>query len=189
MGNNTAKRRTRVLALGMTALAAISVSAGASSLAFFTDTDSVDAGFSSGSIVLDATKVDALTFSAGVMMPGDSKTGEVIVENDGTGQLRYDVGAASTNPDSKDLRSILTLTVKGVDGDGVGCGSFDGASVFASAAVGATASVASDRVLNAGASETLCLRVSLPSGTGNVFQSATTTTTFTFDAEQTANNP
>jgi hypothetical protein len=38
-------------------------------------------------------------------------------------------------------------------------------------------------------SETLCFRVNLPLATGNGFQSATTTATFTFDAEQTANNP
>jgi hypothetical protein len=31
--------------------------------------------------------------------------------------------------------------------------------------------------------------VSLPSGTGNAYQGAATTTTFTFDAEQTSSNP
>jgi hypothetical protein len=30
--------------------------------------------------------------------------------------------------------------------------------------------------------------VNLPTSTGNAFQNATTTATFTFDAEQTANN-
>jgi len=43
--------------------------------------------------------------------------------------------------------------------------------------------------LNAGASETLCFRVTLPSSTGSAYQSASTTTTFTFDAEQTSSNP
>src|SRR5262249_24071454 len=46
-----------------------------------------------------------------------------------------------------------------------------------------------DRNLAAGSNEVLCFRLSLPIGTGNPFQGAATTTTFTFDAEQTANNP
>ena len=48
---------------------------------------------------------------------------------------------------------------------------------------------AGDRVIAAASSETLCFRLTLPIGTGNAYQGATTTTTFTFDAEQTANNP
>jgi hypothetical protein len=49
-------------------------------------------------------------------------------------------------------------------------------------------SQAGDRSLDAATSEILCFRVSLPSSTGNAFQGATTTATFTFSAEQTANN-
>jgi hypothetical protein len=37
--------------------------------------------------------------------------------------------------------------------------------------------------------ETLCFKVELPLATGNLFQTAATTATFTFDAEQTKNNP
>ena len=48
---------------------------------------------------------------------------------------------------------------------------------------------AGDRVMAPGVNETLCFRVSLPLSTGNAFQAATTTATFTFDAEQTSNNP
>ena len=48
---------------------------------------------------------------------------------------------------------------------------------------------AGDRTLIAGASENLCVLVALPLATGNAYQSATTTATFTFNAEQTANNP
>jgi hypothetical protein len=45
-----------------------------------------------------------------------------------------------------------------------------------------------DRVLAAGASETLCLKVMLPFATDNTYQGATTTATFNFVAEQTKNN-
>lgn len=44
-------------------------------------------------------------------------------------------------------------------------------------------------MLAAAANETLCFRVTLPAGTGNAYQATTTTTKFTFDAEQTANDP
>jgi len=37
--------------------------------------------------------------------------------------------------------------------------------------------------------EVLCFRFTLPIGTGNALQNQSTTATFTFDAEQTANNP
>jgi hypothetical protein len=48
---------------------------------------------------------------------------------------------------------------------------------------------AGDRVLAGGASELLCFQVSLPLSTNNTFQGATSLATFTFDAEQTLNNP
>ena len=48
---------------------------------------------------------------------------------------------------------------------------------------------AGDRTLAASANEVLCVQVALPSATGNAFQSAATTGTLTFDAEQVASNP
>ena len=144
-------------------------------------------------------KIDALVLTTTALMPGDSITDDVVVENDGTAQLRYAMTTAST-PDASGLRDVLTLTVKTVDatdplhavrrirrhvgrqrrgprcrrgglrepGAGRPCRGSDA---------------------RRGANETLCFRVTLPAGTGNAYQGATTTTTFTFDAEQTANNP
>ncbi len=43
--------------------------------------------------------------------------------------------------------------------------------------------------LAAGASDLFCVNVTLPLATTNASQGQTTTATFTFDAEQTANNP
>ena len=48
---------------------------------------------------------------------------------------------------------------------------------------------AGDRTLASGANEQLCFAWSLPLATADAFQGATTTTTFTFAAEQTQNNP
>jgi predicted ribosomally synthesized peptide with SipW-like signal peptide len=195
----TASRRHRRLLLALAALAMVGLAAGQLSLALFTDQETVDGTFGTGSIVLDDAKIDALTLTTGVMMPGDTITDDVVVENDGTGQLRYAMSTATTDPDAKAVRGVLTLTVKTIDATtpATPCDNFDGTSVLAATVLGAsTASFgnpaaganAGDRVLNAGANETLCFRVTLPSGTGNAYQSASAVTTFTFDAEQTANN-
>jgi predicted ribosomally synthesized peptide with SipW-like signal peptide len=195
-----APRRRRRQLLALAALAALGVAAGQLSLAYFTDQETVAGTFGTGSIILDDVKIDALVLTSAAMMPGDTLTDDVVVENDGTGQLRYAMTTATTNADGKGLRDVLTLTVKTIDvtTPGTPCDNFDGTSVLAATVLGASgASFGSpasgaqvgDRVLNAGANETLCFRVSLPSGTGNAYQSANAVTTFTFDAEQTANNP
>lgn len=186
--------------LSLVALATIGLATGRLSLALFTDQETVDGTFSTGSILLDDVKIDSLTLTTGSLMPGGSVTDDVVVENDGTVQLRYAVTTSTTNPDAKGLRDVLMLSVKTIDvtTPGTPCDNFDGTSLLAASALGTSGAVfgnpaagfhAGDRTLNAAANETLCFRVSLPSGTGNAYQSATATTTFTFDAEQTASNP
>ena len=195
------RRRTRrVLGLLLLFLLLIpSVGATYLTLALFTDQETVTADFTTGTIDLDGTKIDALVLTTSALMPGDTVTDDVVVENDGTAQLRYAMTTSSTNADSKALRDALTLTIKTIDVTlpATPCDNFDGASTLYSGALGASTakfgnpaqgSDSGDRTLNAGANETLCFRVSLPSGTGNSYQGATTTTTFTFDAEQTSNN-
>lgn len=187
-----------MLLLGATAV--ISVGAGQFSLALFTDQETVPATFTAGSVDLDGTAIDALILTTSALMPGSTVTDDVLVSNVGAGQLRYAMTTSSTNVDTKNLRDVLTLTVKTIDvtTPGTPCNDFDGTSVLAATVLGTSTaafgsptagSQAGDRTLNAAASETLCFRISLPSGTGNGYQSAATTTTFTFDAEQTANNP
>jgi predicted ribosomally synthesized peptide with SipW-like signal peptide len=194
------RRRRRMLVLLVPMLGIIGLGAGQLSLALFTDSESVDATFGTGSIDLDAAKIDALVLTTSAMMPGDSITDDVVVENDGTAQLRYAMTTASTNADGKGLRDVLTLTVKTVDATtpGTPCDNFDGTTVLAATVLGASGAGfgdptagadTGDRTLNAAANETLCFRVALPSGTGNAYQGAATTTTFTFDAEQTSSNP
>ena len=188
------RHRTRLLALAVAALAVLSMSAGPMSLALFSDTETVDGTFSSGTILLDAAKVDALTLTTS-LMPGDQITDDVVVENDGSAQLRYDVSAASvddSSPNGGPLHDVLTIAVNGPDvdlvPDGTPCDDFDGSPVLASTTLGAATSVAGGRVLDSAANETLCFRVALPLATDNEYQGAQTTTTFTFVAEQTANN-
>ena len=78
-------------------------------------------------------------------------------------------------------------------------GTFAGGTVqFGPAVLGASGPVfgnptqgaqAGDRALGAASNEQLCFVAALPLSTGNAFQAATTTVSFTFDAEQTKNNP
>lgn len=175
-------------------LAVASVVASISSLAVFTDSASVDGNaFTTSTIDISTSPTTALVTYSG-MLPGDSTTGALTVSNAGGGELRYALTSSSTNTDTKGLKDQLTATIRTVDVDGVGCGSFDGTQLYSgalgSAAFGSATAGAQtgDRTLAASASETLCFQVALPSSTGNEFQNATTTTTFTFQAEQTANN-
>jgi hypothetical protein len=77
------------------------------------------------------------------------------------------------------------------------CASFTGTVLVAAgttlngAAFGSNAQgfQAGDRTLAGGASETLCFRATLPLSASTTLQGASTTATFTFDAEQTVNNP
>ena len=48
---------------------------------------------------------------------------------------------------------------------------------------------AGDRTLAAAATEDLCFSVVLPDSASNTLQSLSTVTTFTFESEQTLNNP
>jgi spore coat-associated protein N len=195
------RRRRRLVGLFLLgALAVQGMGAGYLTLALFTDQETVTADFTTGTVVLDAAKIDALVLTTSALLPGDTVTDDVVVENDGTAQLRYAMSTSSTNGDALGLRTVLDLTVKTIDvtTPGTPCNNFDGSSTLYSGVLGASTAAfgnpapgdqGADRTLNAGANETLCFRITLPSGTANAFQGAATTTTFTFDAEQTSSNP
>jgi spore coat-associated protein N len=183
------KRRRGIIAL-LSALAALTLGAGSFSLAQFTSTDSSTWSFTTGTINIDSSP-SVVTAVTG-MMPGGTAADSLTITNLGNATLRYAMTTTATNA----LGSQLSVTVRGVDVDTVGCGSFDGVLIagptalhgasFGNPAQGAHAG---DRVLAGGASELLCFQVSLPLTTNNTFQGATSLATFTFDAEQTLNNP
>ena len=183
------KRRRGIIAL-LSALAALTLGAGSFSLAQFTDSDTSTWSFTAGSIDIDSeTTVGAAVTG---IMPGDSVTEDLVVANAGTQPLRYAMTTVATVP----LGAALTLEVRAVDLDTVGCGSFDGTLIAGPTALNGASfgsptqgAQAGDRVLAGGASELLCFQVNLPLSTGNTFQGATSLATFTFDAEQTLNNP
>jgi len=184
------RRRRRGIVALLVALSALTFGASSVSLALFTDSDSSTWSFTTGTIDIESNPAVVTAVSA--MMPGDTATDSLTISNAGTADLRYAMTTAATNA----LGDELDLEVREEDADG-GCDDFDGAAVvaggtaldgaaFGDATPGADAG---DRDLAAGASEVLCFRVSLPLTTDNTFQGASSTATFTFDAEQTANNP
>ena len=167
--------------------------------ALFTDSASVGANtFATGTVDLTTGPTTALISFSG-MAPGDSATQSLSVSNAGTLALRYALSSSATNVDTKALKDQLTLTIKTIDVTlpATPCDNFDGTQLYtgdtdstAGKLVGDSTqgAQAGDRSLGATDIETLCFRVELPSATGNAFQDAATTVTFTFDAEQTANN-
>ena len=178
----------------------LSTLAGLAGFAVFTDSASIGSNtFTTGTIDISTSPASALvTFST--MAPGDSITDDIVVSNAGTLELRYAITSSATNADAKGLKDQLVLTIKTIDvtTPGTPCDDFDGTQLYtgdldstAGALVGSNAqgSQADDRTLAASTNETLCFRVDLALSTGNAFQDATTTATFTFDAEQTTNNP
>ena len=181
------RKRRGIIAL-FAGLTTLSLGAGAFSLALFTDSANATGAFTTGTIDI-ATSPSAL-FTVTAAFPGDSGSATLTVANNGTGALRYAMTTSATNADSKALRDQLQLTIKAGTCPGSGTALY-GAGALSSAALGdvTQGSQAGDRTLAASATEDLCFLWSLPSATGNAYQNATTTATFTFDAEQTANNP
>jgi spore coat-associated protein N len=149
--------------------------------------------FSAGTVVISTSPASAfITYSN--MAPGDSVTSALTVTNGGTLELRYAMTTSADNTDLKALRDQLVLTIKTKTANP--CSTFDGTQLYTgtlnSGFIGSPTPgfQAGDRTLApTPANEVLCFRVQLPIGTGDTFQGATTTATFTFNAEQTVNNP
>jgi spore coat-associated protein N len=163
--------------------------------------DSASAGsntFTAGTVDVSTTPSSAVTTFSD-MAPGDRTTQLLTVENNGSLQLRYSISGSATDPDSKGLKNQLVLAIRFRDATtpNVPCDNFDGTLLYTGDLDGTTGTLignpaqgaqSGDRTIAAGATERLCYRVELPSSSGNGYEDATTTATFTFDAEQTANN-
>lgn len=190
----------RKLISGILSLLVLGALMSVGTLAVFTDQQAVGTNtFTNSTISLGLSPTSALVQFSG-MLPGDTTTAPITVTNNaGSAALRYAVSSSATNADAKGLKDQLVLTVKTVDvtTPGTPCDNFDGTQLYTGdvdstagkiVGDGTQGAQAGDRALAVSGSEVLCFRVNLPLSTGNAFKLATTTATFTFDAEQTANN-
>lgn len=187
---------TRILAsLAVLALAGATFTV--ASLALFTDQEQVTGNaFGTGTIDISTSPATAVVAMSN-MAPGDQVTAPMTVSNDGTLELRYAISSTTTEDA---LAGELVLSVKaGVTTCDDANWAADG-TVLYNGVLGTTGTVAlvgsnvqgadaGDRVIAASGSEILCFNVTLPLATSNTFQNGASTATFTFDAEQTANNP
>ena len=181
------RRRRRGVVAALLSLTVITLGAGVFSLAIFTDSAASTGSFATGTIDISSSPTVAFTVTS--MMPGDANTQALTIANAGTATLRYAMVSAATNV----LGSTLQLEVKTL---GTNCATFDGTTVVGPTTLNGAligdvtpGDQGSDRVLTAATNEVLCFQVSLPKPTGNALQNTTSAVTFTFAAEQTANNP
>lgn len=194
-GSGSMLKSLLALAMTVAALAAVTTSA------LFTETDTVGANsFATGSVDISTNPTTQIVYAASDMAPGDSETGQVSVGNDGSLEYRY---AITSTTDEDTLAAQLDMTIWAEADEATVDGNCDASppttKLYTTDDLGttvglnvigdpATGSQAGDRTLAAAGSEVLCFLVALPSSTGNSFESLTTTASFAFAAEQTANN-
>jgi|GEM_PF-5568405 len=126
------------------------------------------------------------------IVPGDTVSGALRVENAGTTAVRYAFSTTTTTLAGQELGTQIQLVVKS---EGSSCAAWDGTTLasgaFGLAAFGdpAPGAQAGDRTLAAGASETLCLRATLPDTTSRRFQHSSAATDLLVAAEQIPGGP
>jgi hypothetical protein len=182
------RKRRRMLVALLLASSLATVGAGAMSLAVFTDSKASSGSWTTGTIVLGVSPSTA--FTATGIMPGDTGTQIVDVKNNGTSQLRYAMSTAISG-DTKGLAGQMQLVITdGAVSGGVCTGNVLNTSSLSGAKLGSNAQGAQtgDRSVDAGLTDSLCFQWTFPKSSDDTFQGAATSATFTFDAEQTANN-
>jgi spore coat-associated protein N len=185
-------------------LSAAAVTTISLSNALFTDQDVVGGNvFNTGTVSLTTAPTSAIWASVTTGAPGDRATGFLTATNAGSLALRYALSAGNTSTTLAagiNLRVALRggascdfpfhntdgTTTTLTDDTQLYSGTLNTAAVFGSNAQG---NQAGDRTLAAAASEVLCFGVVLPTTAANSLQGLSDTATFTFDSEQTANNP
>lgn len=156
--------------------------------AYWTDSATVSGTtFSSGTIDLKVNNLDAVTgyttLTLTTMVPGNSVAGVLTIRNGGTAPLKYTALTTATDTDGKNLRGNLTVRVTGAasvtgTSPSMTCG---GTTLSGSGTTLNSSLISTARQLAAGASETLCVQVSLGAAASTALQGATTNVVFTFN--------
>ena len=155
--------------------------------AFWTDSVTVSGTtFTAGTLVLNVngSHSPAAYTSLNItnMVPGNTTAGILTVKNNGTAPLKYLGSAAAT--DTAPLGLGAALTVK-ITADAAVTGASPTATCAGTALSGTgtalnTSFITPGRLLAPGATETLCVQVTLPSGASTTLQGGSTAVVFTF---------
>jgi predicted ribosomally synthesized peptide with SipW-like signal peptide len=180
----TSVRVRALLSLGVVA------SVGATgTFAYWTDAVSVTGtSFTAGTIILQANGADDTlangyaALSLATFVPGNSTAGVVTIKNNGTAPLKYSAASSS------DASTLSDAMVVKVTNDATTSGSLATAKTCAGTALAGTTTtlntslITTKRSLAAGASETICIQVALPTSAHTSLQGASSAVTFTFTA-------
>jgi hypothetical protein len=175
--------------------------------AFFTDQADASLTYTAGDVAIQANGVTHYSLPAATfanMAPGDVRYVPLTISSAGSLDLRYAMTGVSTDgpnpPSSSPLSGILQYNVYAVATTSCNAAGVASATALntANQTVGttetavfgnkATGGQPGDRALSAMTSEPLCVGITFPSSADNSYQKDTVAVTFTFYAEQTANN-
>jgi predicted ribosomally synthesized peptide with SipW-like signal peptide len=144
--------------------------------------------FTAGSIDLKINNSDTVTgyttLNLSTMVPANTVAGVLVIKNTGTASVKYTAVSTASNADAKGLGAALVVKVTG---DASVTGSSPAATCAGTALTGTGTAlggnlVTTGRLLAGGASENLCVQVTLPSNASSALQGATTNVGFTFTA-------
>ncbi len=155
--------------------------------AYWTDDVTVSGTtFTAGTIDLRVNNSDAVTgytaLNISAMVPGNSTAGILTIKNNGTAPLKYTAAATASNADGKGLGAALVVKVT-ADSSVTATpptATCAGAALLGSGTALNASLVPTGRLLAAGASETICIQVTLPVSAVTALQGATTSVGFTF---------
>lgn len=201
MSTNGIRPRYLIMGVALVGVAGIGIGSVASS-ALFTDTESTTAAtITSGTIEITTGGNYSANFPTSSMMPGDDKYGIISIAN-GNGAAR--LSSTANWSVANDLTADLEIRMVALANSSTTCtSSTDFSSPLNSAVKPATASATSitmfgdptagsqtgDRDLAVNTTYYYCVNIKMPTTMPTAAQNDTSDLTFTFNAEQTANNP
>lgn len=154
--------------------------------AYWTDDVTVSGTtFTAGTLDLqvnDLNTVAAYTsLNLATMVPGNSMAGTLVIKNNGNVPLKYTGATATTNADGKNLAGNLTAKVTLGATTGTSPAMACGGTLIAGGATTAIGTLTTPkRQLAPGATETICVEVTLPAAAPTSVQAGKTDVTFTF---------
>ena len=186
IGRVLASARTRA-ALSLGVVMAVGATG---TFAYWTDSVTVSGTtFTAGTIDLQVNGANSFSgytsLSLASMVPGNTVAGTLVIKNNGTAPMKYTATSTTTSA-SATLSGAMAVTVTGASTvTGSSPSSTCGGTTLPGAATtlggsGGAALLSTGRQLAAGASETICIQVGLPSTAASSLQGATSDVTFTF---------